>query len=221
MGLSAQQLIFSLRSTTGQDGTTLPDTDNASSIGAMTFLNRSFWEIANKFNLREEEIEVDVPTVIGTFNYTCPTLMDAVNHLSILNPTTLTYARLEPMTLDVYRGLQNSNTNLRSRPTNYIRHGSSYLLYPTPDAVYSIKIDYLQTLADIIQAGTPVIPREWHELIHYGAVWRVYSDVNGDLARSQYFRNLQTSMLNSTVPVQSKEEMDYSNAGVNVKGRSY
>lgn len=221
MPLSVAQLITQLRGTTGQDIVSLPDIDSVSTIGALTFLNRSFWSICNKYDFRLNETSATGVTVAGTSSYTPPATMDAVSNISLLDPTTLKYFRLDPMTIDVYRTDQSTRASDQTIPTNYIRYGSQFLLWPTPDKVYTYQVDFLQSLSDLITSGNPPIPREWDEAIAYGAAWRVFSDVNGDLARAQWYKNLEANITNTIVPVQAKEEMDYANAGVNVKGRSY
>lgn len=222
MPLSINQLADSLRNITGQDTVGLPDSDAGATTGAFTFLNRSFWSIANKYNFRAEELTINGATQAGIPNTAVP-FLDSVVKVSLLDPTTKKYFVLPPMSLDVYRGLQGDITDdtNQTMPTNYIRFGSDLIFYPTPDALYSYQLDQLQTLSDILTTQTPPIPREWHEAILYGAAWRVFSDVNGDLARAQWYKNLEANLNNTIVPVQAKEEMDYSNAGVNVKGRSY
>lgn len=220
MSISVAQLILLLRSTTGQDSFILPDTSSGTIIGATDFLNRSFWEIANKFQFRVNEGTVADVTVAGQASYNPPTSMDAISHISILNPTSNEYERLLPMTIEDYRSKLNLESSNESQSTNYVRYGDVYYLYPTPNDIYTTQIDYLETLSDLV-SGNPPVPREWHEIILYGAAWRVFLDVNGDIARSQYYTNMQTRLMNTTVPVQAKEEMDYSNAGVNVRGRTY
>lgn len=220
-GLSIQQILHQLRTITGHDTISLPDSDTGEQIGGMTYINTSFWEIANKFNFRQEDATVGDITIIGQSAYPCPTLMDAVTDVSILDPSSNKYTKLDQMTLSVYRDSQDIDDDARGFPTSYVRNGSAYILYPTPDQVYTTQIDYLQTLADVILAGTPIIPREWHEIITYGAAWRVFAGLNGDIVRTQFYTNLQTRLMNTTASVQAKEEMDYSNAGLNVRGRSY
>lgn len=221
MGFSVAQSIIQLRSITGQDLSTLPDTDTGENIGALTFLNRAFWDIVNKDIFKEEDLTATFPTVIGTTTYVTPALFDAIQDVAILDPVSNKYIVLDPMDIKIYRDKEDLNTNKRTRPTNYVRFGSNIILYPTPDAVYTVKVDYLQTLIDLIAIGTFPIPREWNEIILYGAAWRVFSDVNGDMSRAQFYINLQTRQFNNTVPVQVKEEKDYSKAGVNVLGREY
>lgn len=221
MSFSVAQCINQLRSITGQDVLTLPDTDTVDNIGALTFINRAFWDIVNKDMFKEVDLTAPFGTVAGTTTYPTPAVFDAVQHISILDPTSNQYVTLDPMDIRVYRDKQDLNVSEFTQPTNYVRYGSNIILWPTPDKVYTIQVDYIQTLIDLVAGGQFPIPREWDEIILYGAAWRVFSDVNGDMTRSQFYINLQTRQFNNTVPVQVKEEKDWSKGGVNVLGREY
>jgi hypothetical protein len=62
----------------------------------------------------------------------------------------------------------------------------------------------------------PDIPQEWHELILFGGVWRGYIKL-GDYNRANAMKNHQVGLIESTVPVEAKEETDSRDVGLSIR----
>ena len=79
-----------------------------------------------------------------------------------------------------------------------------------------IRVKYWQTLIDLDESNTEVpLPQAWHEILLYGAVWRLYRRL-GSHALGREMRNAQIDLINSTAAVESKEEEDSQMSGVDI-----
>jgi hypothetical protein len=238
MPLSITVLRTELREHLGLDEDELPSTD------ADALLNRSWWEVMDKFNFREKEAKTSFQTVAGQFEYPMPQGYDALRILSIggsnnnnllggqfylsggsfLNPTIsdeTQHTELERSDDKWYEQNYNDDVDYYGQPVKYYRYGSGIVLYPTPDKVYNVNVNYLVTLADLSNTNAfPPIPQSWHEVILYGAVWRGFMRI-GDYNRKQAAQQTQYALINSATPVESKEEFDSSMAGLQFIGRRY
>lgn len=206
-----------LRVHLGTDDTDFPDTK------CDLYLNRSYWEILDKFHFREKEVSATFVTIAGTRLYPVPSPFEALRKLSITDPNTFDQIPLDRFTLDQYdqNFVDDPSGAAYAMPTNYVREDGAIRLWPTPDDVYTINIKYWTVLADLSDSNlTPPIPQSWHELILLGGIWRAYFSL-GDYVRGNFVKASQISMINTQIPVQAKEEEDTRRGGVNVKGRHY
>lgn len=206
--ISVDQLMVKLRRNTGLD---INDPD-WTSTDLLLVLNQSFWELLNKFDFREKESSYTITTAQGDYTYAVNNLQEAFLSASIVNPVTQQSTKLTPMSIAFFQENYNDNALIniqyQAQPELYYRNNSNIILYPIPDQAYTITVQDLLTLSDLETGQYPDIPREWHEIILYGAVWRVFLET-GDMERSSYALNNQTRLINNTVPVQSKEETDF------------
>ena len=202
MGLTLQNLRDKLRRATGEDSTELDDTE------ADLILNQSLWEIADVFHFREAETSREISTVAGTVSYAVAADHNATETLSIEDDDTDQRTRLLPMSEAEYENNFVDTTAARAKPTHYFRRGGNIILWPTPDAVYTIVDRYKMTLADLISGG-PLIPHSWDELIFMGAVFRRFIEL-GDVNRAYAYRKLQglPSLVETKEETKSKELKD-------------
>ena len=207
--LDVAQMILALRKPLGMDEDDLPDEE------ATLLLNRSYWEIIDKFNFREKEVTATFSTEVGISRYNMPQPFEALKQLSIIDPDSRQHTPLERMTAFEYEMLYNEAETERSTPEKYLREGCFARLWPTPDKVYEMVIKYWTTLADLAADNDPAIPQVWHEIILYGGVWRGFIDI-GDFARANQIKAHQVSLIDSTSPVEAKEEFDTHTGGVEV-----
>jgi len=214
MGLNVAQMIAKLRKATGQDS------DDLSDVDATLQLNISYWELIDKFPFREKEVRVTFPTVAGIRSYSAPTPFEALRHLAILNPASELHVPLDQMAEDRYEQEYDETSDKRTFPTHYVREGCQMLLFPTPDAAYTITMRYWTTLADLSNTQNPNIPQSWHELILLGALWREFIDI-GDHQRAASAVKLQERLINTQVPTEAKEEVNNPRAGLEVILPSY
>lgn len=213
--LDLAQLIISLRTHLGMDNDDLPD-DKATLL-----LNRSYWEIVDKFNFREKEVTATFQTERGVSRYNMPDPFEALRQISIplTDENPKPHKPLERMTIYEYENLIVEGEANYGRPEKYGREGCFARLWPTPDKAYTLTIKYWTTLSDFDSTSPviqrPEIPQVWHEIILYGAVWRGFLEI-GDFARGNEVKTHQISLINSTSPVEAKEEFDTHTGGVEV-----
>lgn len=186
------------------------------------YLNRSFWSILNKFPFREKEKYAEFLTTIGERSYDMPYDSESLGSLAIVDPITFKHLDLDQITVDYYESIYSEDTVEQGKPIKYCREGCLFRLWPTPDLQYRMVIRRLINLSDLSNANPiPLIPREWHEIIGFGGLWRALSDF-GDMGRMQTVKNTQAELINTLIPVQSKEESaNVHHAGLEVLGREY
>lgn len=200
------------------------DDINLPNIDADRLLNQSLLEIDNKFPFREKELIYEFVTVQGVYSYAIvQDAFESLRTISILAPDAELdagqWTDLERMTATHLGNVQNDIITNQARPCEYLRENANILLWPTPDAIYTIRVRYLCLIAQLVNAGDiPGFPENWHEILLYGACWRGFLKI-GDMERVTQFKNQQVALITSTVPVESKEEMDTHFGGAEVYGR--
>jgi hypothetical protein len=220
--LSLTQLRIQLRESIGLEGDNtaeLPDQDTSDKTGADTYLNRSYWEILDKFKFREKEVVGTFQTVAGTKFYQVPSPFEALQSIAIEDPNSFAHKPLDRIEKDVFEQKFVDTVDARGKPELYYREGGGIKLWPTPDRVYEITLHHWTTLADLSSTNTtPPIPQSWHEIILFGAVWRAFIGVNGDWNRAQAAKATQISLIASETSTEDKEKFDSHRAGVEVPG---
>lgn len=215
--ISTPRLLIKLRKALGNvDDQDLPEED------ALELLNQSFYELLSKFPFREKEATTNWPTVAGIRTYDIPTNFEALTLLAIVDPVTLKHSPIDKWTDRKYEIEYSGNESLRSVPEAYYRENQKIVLHPTPDAIYTMVMKWLVSLSPLAPDVDASIPQEWHELILYGAIYRGFLEF-GDTNRANTFSNMQAKILNTMVPVESKEEVDYHEASVEIirRGRDW
>lgn len=184
-------------------------------------LNESYWEIQDKFPFREKEKTVRFDVIAGTRSYDMPEPYEALQSLAIKDANTGQFTNLERMSTDEYENRYDEDDSAQGPPTHYTRENCFVRLWPTPDQVYTLSMKRLITLEDLSTlANVPEIPRAWWEIIRFGGIWRLFIDY-GDFSRANQIKSHQVSLINSMVPVASKEERDSRWAGVEVHKPEY
>lgn len=215
MGMTLQNLRDSLRCALGIDANDSGGTDAAMDA----LLNRSLWSIVDNFPFKEKDAVTSYSTTQSIAFVTCPTDNDAIIDVSVLNPNDGKYYPLTRMSKVEYDRCTDTNTSAQNIPSNYIHMDGALYLNPIPDLVYTIQVRYLKQISDLTGVNTPPsVPRTWHEIILFGAIWRGFINY-GDYDRSDRAQSKQSSLIASAVPTEAKEEFDSHYAGVEVIGR--
>lgn len=214
--LDVPTMILQLRGNTGEDESDLTDDQ------CILLLNQSYWEILDKFEFREKEVTAFQQTIVGVPNYPAPIPFESIRMISIQDPNSLQHFKLDRMLPSVYENTLNDNIAQQDFPRKYVREGCLFRLWPTPNGAYNLTLKYMTVLADLDSSTNPLppIPQVWGEIILYGATWRRYGQI-GDLVRKQSFQNDQARLINSTSPVETKEEGDSKEARLEVMGQGY
>ena len=195
-------------------------TDDLSNDDADLLLNRAFWELLNKFNFREEECSIEFTVDEDEDFISLPTLFESIRKLSILNSDTNKWTPLVRIDIQEFERVTNDDTSAKGAPESYFREGVGIRLLSSagggPDATYTLRIKYRLTLADLDSGNTTlVLPDVWHELILMGGHWRGLHRIR-DYEGAREVRNTQIGMINSTVEVEAKEEVDSPLAGIEI-----
>jgi hypothetical protein len=212
MGLTLQQFRDELRDHCGV-------TTEWNDTTADGLLNRSFWEVQDLYDFREEEEVVDIPVVAGTSEYTVELDQDAVQNVRILDNNSNDWGPL--VFEDNERFTQNlsDRTDARGTPGYYTRRGNKIVFRDVPDAAYTVRVQYRKTLGDVLSSGTG-IPQAWDEVVLYGAIWRGFAKL-GDWNRKQQAKAAQAELVGPKKSTEVKELGDTRMAGVSVPRRPY
>ena len=131
------------------------------------YLNFALRRIARKVDYYVEESAQTITTVAGAAAYGWAADFGRLRYvLDASEARTLVEA--SQRTLD-------ETTPSRGRPTIYARSGSGLLLYPTPDAAYTLTVRYWALPALMVaDADEPGIPEDYHELLPFYALKRCF-----------------------------------------------
>lgn len=196
------------------------DVDDAAETLIDDCLNRSWWEIMNKFKFREKDIAASFTLVASQAIYDCPDPFEAMRSIAIVDDDNK-HHYIERVTSKWYEEHLDTDTDSDGFPTNYFREGSTITLWPTPDAAYNAVLRYTTTLADLSTSNSlPEIPQEWHEIILYGGVWRLLLEL-GDFNRTNEIKKHQVSLIETCIPVEAKEASDARYANLEFVGSRY
>ncbi len=205
-----------LRSHLGMDTLDLDD------AAASRLLNRAYWELLDKFPFRDKETYSTLPVVIGTASYTIDfAAIEAISKITIEDPETLKHKPLDKMSLDVYQQNFVNDESAYGRPTNYVRYGNEIILYPTPDVAYVVDYYYAAQLSDLaLESDSPSAPRNWHEIILLGAVYRGFLQLQ-DYERANAARTHWMTLLSSVSMNEAEENKDTPRAGLRIAYSQY
>lgn len=189
-------------------------------------LNRSWWEIMDKFKFKEKEAHKTFNLTPGTASYSIatlvsPILFDALQTVAIEDLVTFEHSMLDEIQIQEYESRFINTTNQQTKPTNYIRdmENGNLLFYATPDLAYPITLYYWQILSDIPSQGLSV-PQSWHEIVLFGAIARGFRRF-GDYNRADKAEKFQNNKIETSTPVEAKELSNLPHAGLTVIGRDY
>jgi hypothetical protein len=215
--ISTDDLLIELGAHLGV--TIASNSEELSTAEALLLLNRSHWEIIDKFPFREKEATLKVNTVAGVRSYIVPSPFEAIRQISVFDPNSEVYTPLERQTIYTHETdrAEINDTDKQDIPTHYLRETNKIRLNPVPDGIYTLSIKYWITLDDLATSSDLTLPPSWHEIVLLGAVWRGLLRMR-DHTGSVNFKNQQLALINSSVPTEAKEEFDSHRAGLDVLG---
>lgn len=213
MSLTLQNFRDELREHCGVDSVEWPDptTDQ--------LLNRSFWEVQDLYEFREEDATVDIAVVAGTSEYTLQADQDSIESVRILDNNSSEWDAIGFEDDRQFTENTSNNTSSRAKPTNYSRRGNKIVFRNVPNASYTIRVHYRKSLGDVLTAGTG-IPKSWDEVVLYGAIWRGFAKL-GDWNRKQQAKATQAELTQPKKSTEVKELGDTRMAGVSFARRPY
>ena len=104
-----------------------------------------------------------------------------------------------------YKG--RADTDAEGPPRKWVRHGASIYLYPTPDAVYALKVYYRKRPVELTGTNTTVIGPEWDEPILLLATYQSMLRLN-EFDKAKAFKEEWMSAMNDLVGIYDAEDMD-------------
>ena len=219
MGLDLDAMCDEVWSVTGTDSGDPQMTRDK----VILYLNRSYWELLDKYHFREKDVTETFNTTEGERLYEVPTPFEALQNIAIIDPDTTQSTPLKRMSTEKYNTEYNTDDDQWAIPTHYVREDCAIKLWPTPDSnEYTIVIKYWAVLSDLSEDSnpTPDIPRSWHEIIMYGGVWRAFIALR-DFMSANAMKAHQKALIDTMVPVEAKEETHSPNAGLAPQVREY
>lgn len=200
------------------------DLDASGSANLDLLINRSWWDICDRFKFKEKELSATFSTVIGTRSYLLQTIastnvFEAIQYIWIVDPNTGNHIRLDPISLEWYENNYNESDDQQAQPTNYFHNNGYIYLWPTPNAVYDMGLWYNYVLSDLT-AGNPSIPQSWHESILYGAVARGHRRARDYNSAAQMEQMLEVS-ISRRATTESKEDSSIKMSGMQVYHNPY
>lgn len=130
---------------------------------AKALVNRMYRNVSTSFRFRNrQKLDTSQSTVDGTATLNIPT--NARDVLALKLTGTVEYV-LEKQTREWYDQQDTTAVN-KGRPEYFIPWNTKIYLWPTPNAVYTTQITYLDLPADMVNNGdVPELPVEWHEFV--------------------------------------------------------
>lgn len=222
MGLNIAQLRAETLSHLGVSA--LDYDPDASTTNIDLLLNRSWWEIIDRYDFKQKEDIKTFQTIVGQRNYILntmisPNLLEAINVISIIDLQDGSHKNLDVINENWYEDNYNDQITQQTQPTNYFHNNEYIYLYPTPDQIYTINIWHKFILTDV-SASDPTIPQIWHEQIVYGAAYRGLLKMR-DYTAANTIRSYQLSLIQSISSTDAKEDRLNKMSGVQVYGRQY
>jgi len=200
----------------GLDSLDLGDTDLDEMI------NMSFWELEDKYPFESKETVFTSTLVTDQVEYDLSGLdtLDALVSVSWVD-TNGESQKLEQMTRSVFDTIFNdaTSTDPSGPPEQFLREGNVLTIWPPPSSdenAQTIRLALKESVATLSGgADTTGLPRNWDELVVYGAISRGHV-LNGDYDKAREMRDFQVGITRSTVPTESKEAEDARWAGLDV-----
>lgn len=219
MSMNLDTLRTKMRKHTGEDEFDVDDPD------VDLLLNQSYWELMDKFPFREKERKSETAFVADQRLYVAPSPFEALQHIAVVQDVNAgdsgQHTKLRRMDLKWYEDQYATGDGNTGLPTHYARRDNGFYAWPTPDLAYGMVVYYWTTLADLVaDIDVPDMPQVWNEIIMYGGAWRRLLEL-GDMVRSRELRNHQVGLINSTQPVEAKEEGDSRFVGIDLPEEMY
>lgn len=163
-----------------------------------------FWGLKKNFYFPELETVGSANTVDGTAYISTPA--DCLVIRQVWDSTSdVKLDRIGWKTYVEYTGRADASSE--AAPSEYIRQGAYIYLYPTPDAVYAMRVYYRKRPAVLTGANTTVIGAEWDEPIVKLATAQSWLRLQ-DLGKYKAWREEFLSDVSGLIGIYDREEED-------------
>lgn len=126
-------------------------------------INWAYLDLWSSLKLDESDASYGFSTVPAQPFYLVPPQVRSTRRAAIIDTSSVYGGTpLEKTDLSSYRQLEVAS----GIPQSYFRSNGVLVLYPTPDAVYSVAVDFrLRPLRLVEDTDSPILAEEWHETI--------------------------------------------------------
>lgn len=154
------------------------------------WLNDALGKVARRVNLPTEDVTSPISAVAGTSSYALPSDLVRIDSLRVArSPRDIILTPEDRQTLDTL-------DQVRGLPTRYALDGQNVVLWPIPDAAYTVNLRYQRVPGQLVD-DTNVSPlaNEYDDLLICYALWRAYrSEDDAEMARD-YERQWRDGLL--------------------------
>lgn len=221
MGISLATIRANVLRDLGVDAT---DLDASGTANLDLLINRSWWEVMDKFDFKEKQSKTEFALTVGTYSYdlaakintAASIVFDALREVFIVDDDDNS-SPLTPVSRREFEENLDIASSAQDIPSRYSREGGNIYVAPVPDDTYTLRVYHLTILADI-PSGGPVIPQAWHEIIELGAIWRGHMTFR-DFNSATDVQKIQIGLIRSAQTVSGKEDSYNKFSGVEVLNR--
>jgi hypothetical protein len=174
-------LVSTIQAYVENDFPTSPGTGGLTSTEQIdTFIQQAEQRIYNSVQLLDLRKNVVGNTAAANKYLTVPTDWLANFSLATIDPTTGEYEYLLNKDVNYIREAF-PYPSVTGKPTHYAMFDqNSYILGPTPDAVYQIELHYFYYPPSIVTAGTSWLGDNFDAVLLYGSILEAYTFMKGE-----------------------------------------
>jgi hypothetical protein len=144
-----------------------------------TFVTQAEQRIYNTVQLLAERKVTTLVTVNGTSTVTVPADWLSTYSLAVLTPVTLVYTFLYNKDVEYIREAYPAVASTGA-PKYYALLDDTFLLGPTPDAVYTLSLNYMAYPESITTANNTWLGDNFDSVLLYGSLLEAYTFMKGE-----------------------------------------
>lgn len=165
------QLVNEVLRRTGQTQASTLANATTPIIQTVDFLNETYTELLQRLQVSRLQQSATLNTIAGTAAYT---LTSACEIQDLIADSVQETVSKSPLTEVDYTFPSKHGETASGQPRYFYRKGSQLYLYPTPDAVYTIRYDYQRSPQVLsADADTTALPLSWEKVLIMGTQARL------------------------------------------------
>ena len=169
------------------------------------WINDSYIDLVNTLKLPSLRTSMAFFTTVGEESYILPAGVGTIHRVSwVGNGTVPEGGKLEKSDADEFRKLPPRT----GYPLKVLRENGMLILWPEPDAVYSLTVDFTQQVQPLVQpTDSPLLDLEFHEPLFYGAKARGFEALGNQIGANTAYNN-QTRLMRRKLDKEAENEED-------------
>jgi hypothetical protein len=165
------QLVNEVLRRTGQVEISTLSNAQTPAVQVRDFINDTYFEMLQKLKSQRFLKQATVTTINGTASYN---LASDAEINALLGDSVIETGNGQALRETDYTYPLTHGTNATGKPNCFYRAGNQIVLYPTPDATYTVQYSYLIKPANLnADSDTPQLPAEWEKVLILGAQARL------------------------------------------------